>query len=443
MTNKNLNPKPVLGLFSAMAVVVASMIGTGIFTTTGFLVTDLNDVIPVLIIWLVGGFLALCGAWAYGELSAAIPRSGGEYHFLSRIFHPLLGFLAGWISLIVGFSAPIAAAAIAFSKYIAAVLPSFPTLVGAVGLIVLLSITHIADVKLGSYVQNFFTVLKVVLICIFIVGGLHHPPVVPLQITNPNWRVMLSPAFATGLIFVFFAYCGWNGATYIINEVKRPRKIIPLALLFGTALVMLLYLLLNLVFLRAVPLSELSGTVEVGHLAATRLFGVTAGKLISSLIAIVLVSTVSAMIMTGPRVYHTIGQDFPLFKKLSSESARGTPLIAICLQAIISIVIVFTATFDMLLNYIGFTLSLSTGLTVAGVIVLRNREPDLKRPYRTWGYPVTPILFIMLSLWMVMHNLIIRPFESIIGIMTIVIGIIIYIVANHSKVEPNIMINPH
>jgi APA family basic amino acid/polyamine antiporter len=420
-----------------MAVVVASMIGTGIFTTTGFLVADLNAVMPVLIIWLVGGFLALCGAWAYGELSAAIPRSGGEYHFLSRIYHPLLGFLAGWISLIVGFSAPIAAAAIAFSKYSAAVLPSFPTLVGAVGLIILLSIAHIADVKLGSYIQNFFTILKVVLICIFIVGGLGLPPAVPLQITSPDWSVMLSPAFATGLIFVFFAYSGWNGATYIINEVKKPRKIIPLALFFGTALVIFLYFLLNVVFLRAVPLSDLSGTVEVGHLAAVRLFGLTTGKLISSLIAVVLISSVSAMIMTGPRVYHTIGQDFPIFKKLSGESARATPLIAISLQAIIAIVMVITATFDVLLNYIGFTLSLSTGLTVAGVIVLRNREPDLKRPYHTWGYPVTPVLFILLSLWMIIHNFLIRPFESITGIITIGVGIIIYIVAKRSKIELN------
>jgi APA family basic amino acid/polyamine antiporter len=437
LINQKLNPKPVLGLFSAMAIVVASMIGTGIFTTTGFLVADLNAVIPVLIIWLVGGFLALCGAWAYGELSAAIPRSGGEYHFLSRIYHPLLGFLAGWISLIVGFSAPIAAAAIAFGKYSAAVLPSFPTQAGAVGLIILLSIAHITDVKLGSYIQNFFTVLKVALICIFIVGGLLQVPAVPLQMTSPNWRVMLSPAFATGLIFVFFAYSGWNGATYIINEVKQPRKIIPLALFFGTALVMLLYLLMNLIFLRAVPLSELSGTVEVGHLAATKLFGIATGKLISSLIAIVLVSSVSAMIMTGPRVYHTIGQDFLLFKKLSGESTRGTPLIAISLQALIAIVMVITASFDILLNYIGFTLSISTGLTVAGVILLRNREPDLKRPYHTWGYPVTPILFILLSLWMVMHNLLIRPLESITGIITIGAGIIIYIIANRSKIASN------
>lgn len=433
--NQSNKVKPVLGFFSSTVIVVASMIGTGIFTTTGFLVADLGSTGPVLLLWVVGGGFALCGALSYGELSAALPRSGGEYHFLRRIYHPLLGFLAGWISLIVGFSAPIAAAAMAFGKYTGAIFPHFPTLWGALILVVLLSFMHMIDVKGGSYIQNIFTLVKVLLLLIFIIFGfLYSPSAVQVPVEKSlNWSTIFSPAFAVGLIVVSFAYSGWNGATYVISEVKRPKKTIPLALITGTVLVMVFYFFLNVVFLRAVPLSELANVVEVGHIAATHLFGPATAKFISLLIALSLISTISALVMTGPRVYSTAGQDFPLFTKLATLSSRGVPVFAIGLQAVVAIVMILTATFDKLLIYVGFTLSLSTGLTVAGVLFLRFREPNLPRPYRTWGYPVVPILYILLCLWMVIHSISIRPIESLAGVLTLGIGILIYYYSKRSN----------
>jgi APA family basic amino acid/polyamine antiporter len=426
--------RPILGYFSATAIVVASMIGTGIFTTTGFLALDLPSPGMIIGIWLVGGLLALCGALSYGELAAALPRSGGEYHFLSSIYHPLAGFLAGWISLIVGFSAPIAAAAMAFGKYTAAVIPAFPPIAGAVALVLVVSILHAADVKGGSYFQNVFTVLKVTLLALFIVGGLGRAAV-PAPEPSPVGNGWFNPALAVGLIFVSFAYSGWNGAVYVLGEVRRSERTLPLALVSGTLLVTLLYVLLNVVFLRAVPLTELAGTVEVGHLAATRLFGARAGDLISLLIALALISSVSAMVMTGPRVYHTAGQDYSLFSAVAKLSRRGTPMVAIALQATIAIIMILTASFDRLLNYIGFTLSLSTGLTVAGVLVLRWRNPGLPRPYRTWGYPVTPLLYVLLSLWMVTYNVAGRPLESLAGLTTLALGAGLYWISRRTRDE--------
>lgn len=421
------SPAPVLGFVTATSIVVANMIGTGIFITTGLLVDELQGMIPVLTVWLLGGILALCGALSYGELSAALPRSGGEYHFLGRIYHPLAGFLAGWISLIVGFSAPIAAAAMAFGEYLHAVLPTIPPELSAILLVIVLGLLHSINVRLGGDAQNIFTILKIGLILTFIIGGFMYLPTAVTTNPDPSGNTsFFNPALAVGLIFVSFAYSGWNGATYIISEVRKPEQTIHRALFTGTIIVLLMYLALNVVFLKAVPLNKLSGVIDVGHVVAVHLFGTQAGILMSGLIALALISSVSAMMLTGPRVYSTAGQDYRFFSVLAKVNSGGAPVWAITIQSLIAILIILTATFNMLLIYIGFTLSLSAGLTVVGVMVLRKNEPDLPRPYKTWGYPVTPILFILLSGWMVIYNCVQRPVESLAGVGTIGIGGLVY-----------------
>jgi len=381
------------------------MIGTGIFTTTGFMAADLAPG-TILIGWLLGGFLALCGAFAYAELGAMMPRVGGEYVYLREAFHPAIGFLAGWVSLIVGFSAPIAAAAVAFGSYLQALVPGVPVSVSAVVLIVLSSLLHVRSVAFGSSVQTAFTVLKIALIVVFIALG--------LTIGDGDWQNLtsanpgatsstLSPLFWTSLVYVSFSYTGWNAAAYVAGEIEDPQRNLPRALIVGTLIVTLLYMALNLVFLIAAPASELAGKPEVGYVAAVHLFGDGAGRWLSALIAIGLAPAVSAMVFSGPRVYAAMAEDGLFFRGFAQRTSKGAPLRGVVLQGALAILFALLVPFDTLLQYVGFTLSLVSALTVVAVAVLRYKRPDAERPYRTLGWPVTPVLFVAGSLWMAFH----------------------------------------
>jgi APA family basic amino acid/polyamine antiporter len=416
-----------LGLPTAMLLVVASMVGTGVFTTTGFLLRDIGSIAAVLTSWALGGAVALFGALAYAELVAALPHNGGEYQLLSRIYHPGVGFAAGFTSLVVGFSAPTAASAIAFAEYAdlslgTDVLPALPV---AIGLIVVTSTVHAVEVGVGGRFQNVFTAGKILLIAVFVTGGLMSGDLGRLgaETERAFAPALVSPAFAVGLIYVSFSYSGWNAAAYVAGEVREPKRNLPLALMLGTGAVTVLYLGLNFVFIGAADVPELVAAEErVGAVAAISLFGESAGRLLSAVIAIGLVSTVGALVMTGPRVYEAMGRDYPTIALLARRRAGGGPVLAIALQALISIVMVLTASFDELLTYIGFTLSFFAALTVLGVFVLRRREPELERPYRTWGHPFTSIGFVALSTWMVAFAVLERPLISLAGVGTIAFG---------------------
>lgn len=416
-----------LGLATATGVVVAGMVGTGIFTTTGFLVRDLGSPVAVLAAWLAGGVLALCGALSYGELAAALPRNGGEYQLLSRIYHPAAGFAAGLVSLVVGFSAPVAASALAFGHYLSAVAPGVPPAAAAVALVIAAAAPHALNVRLGGRLQVAATAVEVALVLAFVAAGaVRGEPGRLLEGGAAALPTALSPAFAVALVYVSFAYSGWNGAVYLAGEVTEPSRTLPRALLAGTGLVVLVYLALNAVFLSAAPPGELAGVVEVGHVAAVRLLGPSAGRALSALVALILASSVSAMLMAGPRVYERMGQDYPSLAVLARRTRRGGPAVAVTLQAALALVLVATSSFGALLRYIGFTLSLVAALAVAGVFVLRRREPGLPRPVRTWGYPATPLLFVALSAWMVVHALVENPASSLAGVATALLGLALH-----------------
>lgn len=427
-----------LGATTAVLIVVANMVGAGVFTTTGFLVRDIPSPAAVLSAWLVGGLAALCGALAYGELSAALPRNGGEYQILSRVYHPAAGFAAGFVSFLVGFSAPIAASALAFGKYLSAAASGVSPVVAAVVLVIVLSALHGVHVTLGSSVQNVFAVAKAALILFFVGGGLLLGDLGRLGSVGagPTLEAVISPSFAVGLIFISFAYSGWNGAVYLAGEVRQPARTLPVALFAGTAIVTVLYLGLNITFLASAPASDLSGVVEIGHVSAVRLFGQRAGVFLSTVIALALVSAVSAMIMAGSRVYQTMGEDYPRLAFLSRRTEKGGPLTAVALQAAAAIVMVVTATFEAILTYIGVTLSVCAGLTVAGVMVLRRREPSLERPYLTWGYPFTPAVFVFLAGWMIVHGVSVKPVISLWAAGTVLAGLGLYFVAGRRDPRP-------
>lgn len=436
-TQNGNTPKRVMGGFSATMIVVASMVGTGVFTTSGFLLETTPSAPAVLWSWLIGGIIAFFGALSYAELVSMYPQNGGEYQLLSKIFHPSIGFIAGWISLIVGFSAPIASAAMAFGEYASNSFPDLNKFWAAVIVILLLSTVHAIRVTLGSAVQNIFTVIKIVIVSAFIIGGFYLGDfsLISQESANDTASIMFSPAFAVGLIYITYAYTGWNGSAYIAGEVKNPTKAVPRALAIGTILVTLIYLGLNTVFLVAAPTAELSGEIDVGAIAAVHLFGESIGNVFSAIIALLLISSLSAMIMEGPRIYQSIGDDYSVFHFLSKRKGGSGPYIAIALQAIISILMLMTAHFDDLIMYMGFTLSLNSALTVLGVFVMRKREPNAKRPCKCWGYPYTPILFIALSLWMIIFTIIQNPMVALAGGGTILAGLVLYFVAKPHEVS--------
>lgn len=436
-----------LGLFSAVILVVANMVGTGIFTTSGFIIQELQNSWAMLTCWLVGGLFALAGALCYGELGARYPRAGGEYVYLRESFGEPVAFLSGWVSLLVGFSAPIAAASMAFAVYFLGsaglqpasgftwriqgltVLNLSPVTLLASGVILAFSFIHRHSLFLGSRIQNLLTLFKIALILALVVLGLGWGAGSTSHFgALPPKNVYFSSGFASSLIFTTFAYSGWNAATYMGSEISHPTRNIPLSLALGTLLVTILYLLLNMTFIYGLSTQEMSGVLEVGEKAALALFGPYASRIFAGAIALSLLSLISAMMMTGPRVYQAMADDdlfFPAFSRLRGDS--GPPGNAILLQAGLALVMVLTASFENLLIFIGFTLSLFSLVTVAGLMVLRRRQPAPDLSYRTVGYPFTPIFFILCNLWIVFFSIINKPLASLTGLTAIFLGMLLYI----------------
>ena len=418
-------PKSI-GYSTATAIVIASMIGTGVFTTLGLQAQEIQTDFALLCLWGVGGLIAMTGALSYGELAAAMPRSGGEYQYLTNIYHPVLGTAAGWISVSIGFAAPSALTAMALGRYATAFSDLSPVWI-AVLTIATITAFHAFSVRTGRLFHNVTTGMKLALIVLFCIAGLLVEPVKSVAVTPSlsGWREVFSPAFAFSLIYVSYAYSGWNAATYVAGEVWHPQRTLPAALFHGTLLVAAFYLLLNFVFLRTIPLSQLTGKLEVGALSANYIFGGHGGLLISAMICVLLVSTISAMVMAGPRVLQVAGEDLPRLRPLAKRTRRGAPLRAIMLQQLLAIVFVLTDSFEGVLSYAGFTLNLMALLTVAGVFVLRYTAPDLPRPYRVWGYPFTPAVFVLLNVVILVFVLQARPVAACASLLTVLAGVLL------------------
>jgi APA family basic amino acid/polyamine antiporter len=419
-----------VSLFTATCIVIANMVGTGIFTSLGFQVGDLPGGFAIMALWAVGGICALCGALSYAELAAALPRSGGEYHFLREIYHPSIGFVAGWISATVGFAAPVAIAAIPFGDYINGVAPGLNPLVLSLGIVCLTTLILLWDFQLGSGFQNGSTLLKIALIFIMIAAGflVAKTQAVSFRPAPNEGRLIVSAPFAVGLYWVMYAYSGWNASAYIAGEVRNPSRAIPISLGVGTLIVTALYLGLNAAFLRTTPRAEMIGKPQIGLIAGEHIFGAAGGKIMAIFIALGLVSTVSAMMWIGPRVTVAMGEDLRALSWLARRDRRGIPVRATLLQFAIVLALILVTTFQKVVNYVQFSLTLSSALTVLGVFVLRWRRPDLPRPYRTWGYPITPAIFLLISGWMLWH-LLAEPATrtpSLWGLATALSGLVIY-----------------
>jgi APA family basic amino acid/polyamine antiporter len=438
-------PKRQLGIAVAAAIVIANMIGSGVFTSAGFQAAyQFKDPWTMISTWLVGGVIALCGAAAYAELGSLMPRAGGEYVYLREAYHPAVAFMSGWVSLLIGFSAPIAAAALLFASYVAALVPALggtvTTKLVACVLIVATTALHAFDTRLGGRTQTGLTIAKVALIVVFIVAG--------LTIGTGDWAhfaprgdglVKLhtragAASYATALMYVGFAYSGWNAAAYVAGEIRMPQRTLPRALLLGTGVVIVLYIALNLVFLYAVPPETMAidpNNQPVGDLAARALFGARAGALLSSLIALALVSAVSAMMMAGPRVYATMAADHALPAPLARYTRRGVPSVAVIVQCVLAIGFAVASDPDGLIRLVGFTLQIFAALTVGAVFVLRAR--GRVAAFRIPGYPVTPLVFIALSAWTVFFGISAQPILSLEIGAVLLIGTLVYLATSRSE----------
>ena len=414
----------LLNYSATLCVVVSSMVGPGGFTSLGAQAAQVPDAAALIILWIFGGFIALCGALSYSELAAALPRSGGEYFYLSRIFHPHLGKLAGWVSATAGFAAPVALSAMAAGHYANTFLPVEPTAF-ALGTIALVGIAHAIDVKAGGTFQVVMTSMKVLLIFGFCLAGLVFtdiPKTQSIQLTGHSVQAVFSDRFALSLIYVYYAYSGWNSAVYVAAEVKNPQRNVPRALIHGTLLVTFLYVLLNLTFLHTIPILDMVGTVEVGALSARAIFGGQGEVMLSALLCLILLSSTSAMVMTGSRVLCAIGEDQPRLGFLAIRNRHDAPTHAVLVQQVLAAALVCTQSFEGVLTLAGFILSLFSLITVCGVFRLRRCEPKLPRPFKVPLYPLPPLIFIAANAYGILSVVTERPMTALLGLGVLGIG---------------------
>jgi APA family basic amino acid/polyamine antiporter len=396
-------------------------------------------------LWIAGGIMALCGALSYAELAVRHPGSGGEYHYLSKIYHPTMGFLSGWISATVGFAAPIGLASMAFGGYLSKLIPEADPTVLACSLILTVAGINFLGLKVSEGFQKSATYLNIALMIILVLCGLFLPDSshFSFSIGAADWAAVFSGPFAVSLVYVSYAYSGWNAITYIAGDVEQPDKTVPRALIGAALTVMLLYVLVNFVFLFSTPMPAIEGLEnkeEIAFLAATNIFGEVGGKIISALICLALLASVHSMTITGPRVTQALGRDLPALAPFAKTTSEGAPLYAILLQTGIALALVLTATFGKVLTFIGFTLGLFTTLTVAGLLVERYVKDPQRRAqgletlapgsYRTPLFPLPTLIFLALEGWMLFFNLKEKPVESRYGLALVGLGLLFYWAVN-------------
>lgn len=425
-----------IGWFTAACVLVSNVVGSGIFATTGFMARDLGDPGLILSVWLAGGMIALAGALCYSELGAALPVAGGEYVYLRRAYGPFVGFLSGWTSFAVGFSAAIAAGAMSFAAYVHELLPhdggqGLPSTVIALCLLWGVTAVHLAGIGAGGLLQRSLTLLNMGAILSLIAAGMMggkgewaHLGVSDAQ-ASPSIGLSL-----VSLIFALYAYSGWNAAVYLAGEVTEPARTVPRALISGTVFVTALYLVLNLFYFYALPVTELAQPplLPVASKVAVALLGADAARFVTVMLCLLMTGTMSAMVWAGPRVYYAMAKDGLIPATFCrTGGARGTPINATLLQSLWASVLIVSGSFEQLVIYSGTVLTIFSGLAVGAVLVLRRREPDLPRPYRTPLYPFVPAFFLLVSIAIVWNALHERPLEGVMGIATVLAGAPLYL----------------
>lgn len=415
----------------AIMLVIANMIGTGVFTSLGYQVGPLPSGFVILVLWLVGGVVALSGAFTYAEIATTLKRSGGEYLYLAKIFHPALGFLSGWMSAIVGFAGAISAVAIAIGAYATEALGISTELI-AVASIVLVSTIHWFGVKTGGIAQTILTTLKLSLIAFFCIAPFFvadSGATVNFLPQPGDLDLILSSGFATSLVFVVYAYTGWNASAYIAGNLENPKRNLPLSLVAGTGIVVVIYLLLNAMFMYSAPFTELDGQNDIGNVVAYKLFGEKVGFVFAGIFSVALLSTLSAMTIAGPRVTEAMGEDYGLLKIFTRKNKYEMPYLAILAQGAWAIFLVLVSSFKEIIQYISVSLSIFSMITVIGIFWLRKQHPHADA-YKVPLYPITPLIFVGCTIWMIYYVAADDPMILIYSLATLIPGYILYLLAN-------------
>ena len=411
------------------------MIGTGVFTSLGYQLLDIQSGFSIIMLWIIGGIISLFGALSYSELASALPKSGGEYYLLSRILHPSIGLSAGIVSATVGFSAPAVLAAIAFANYLKPIFESINVSIIAATVILLLNILHSFSLGGGKSFQVWSTLIKLFTMILFIFTGIFYSDKQDISFIPKieDIKIVLSPEFAVNLVWVSYAYAGWNSSVYVVGEIVKPKINIFKSIIIGTSLVAIFYVMLNYIFLIVSPIDLMKGEIEIGYISSVHLFGDKSAKLISILIGLLLLSTVSSYVYVGPRIIQAIGEDYDRLSFLSKVNQNGVPFNAFIIQLLISLGFILSSTFEEVVLYTGIILIITTSITVCSLIYLRFKEPGLKRPYKVWGYPFTPLIFVVLNTWILFYTIYLKPTESIIGICLMIFSLGLFFILKREK----------
>lgn len=417
-----------IGWKTAVAIVVSNMIGTGIFTTLGFQLTDITNTYSIFLLWIIGGILALFGAFCYAELGSHFKGNGGDFIYLKETYHPVLGYLVSWISLIIGFSSPVALAALAMSKYLSAFDFSFGNGF-AIGIIFLVSLFLSFSLKASSRFHNFFTLIKVAFIIVLIILGVWlsgSGAIGNSLIFDGSWQdeVML-PAFATSLVFVTYSYTGWNSASYIAGEIKDVHKNLPKSLIVGTVIVTVCYILVNFIMLKHAPVSQLAGKEDVMGEAANNMLGHTFGKAVNFFIALQLVATISGYLWVGSRLTQAFAKENKLWRSLSVGNRKGIPVRAIFAHAVIATLIILTGSFKEIFVYTAFILQLFASLAISTAYFIKK---DQRKIFKSNLFYLFPKVFLLFSVYILYFTFIHNPKESIIGLGIVALGVVLYFI---------------
>ena len=429
--------KKKFSLYTAIMVVVANMIGAGVFTSIGFQVLDVQSGSAILLLWIIGGVIAFFGAYSYAILGTFYKKNGGEYLFLKSAYSEQLGFLSGWISFLLGFAAPIAAACFAFSSYFSGMIHVEQNanflgvpMVTVYAAIILFFITlmHSRSHKVSAVFQNISSTIKIIILVVLILIGLfsEHKVAVDFSFGEKFLTDVWDKMFALCLFFVGYAYSGWNAAAYIGGEVENPKRNVPLALIIGTGTVSILYVLLNYVFLKNIPIDQMAGQLDVGVIFVEKVLGETWGRVFGGVISFLLISSISSMVLAGPRVTNAVAKDFSKLNWFSANNESGIPVRALWIQAIIAFAFVATSSFQSLIIMIGFVLNLFTMLTVIGSVRVGLRIKNVSGLINKVVFPLFPIIFLLFQTWILIFGLVDKPKESLIGLFITLLGIPVY-----------------
>lgn len=426
-----------IGWKTAVAIVVSNMIGTGIFTTLGFQLTDITNTYSIFLLWFIGGILALFGAFCYAELGSHFKGNGGDFIYLKETYHPLLGYLVSWISLIIGFSSPVALAALAMSKYLSAFDVSFGNSF-AIGIIFLVSVFLSFSLQASSRFHNFFTLIKIAFIIVLIIIGIGISDSEAIGNSlkfDDSWqKEIMLPAFATSLVFVTYSYTGWNSASYIAGEIKDVQKNLPKSLIVGTVFVTVCYLLVNFIMLKHAPVNLLAGKEDVMGEAANNMLGNTFGKVVNIFIALQLVATISGYLWVGSRLTQAFAKENRLWKSLSIGNKKGIPVRAIFAHAVIATLIILTGSFKEIFVYTAFILQLFATLAISTAYFIKKED---RKIFKSNLFYIFPTVFLLFSIYILYFTLIHNPKESIIGLGIVAVGIVLYLIDKKLSVDLN------